>query len=134
MRNAVFPEMIFLSAELTTNTKDENNKATASLKRYLKDNDRTFGEYLGCYKGSLETSFGVLVSTDEDKQFLLDAAKVFGQESILFIDKSRQGMLQFTSGQREKIGQLKLIPQKTALELDNYTQCKKTGNYFTFKG
>ena len=131
--NAVKTPMIFISAELTTNTKLENDVATATLKRYLKDNGKTFGTYQGRYKGANEVSFGVF-ATEKDTEFFLDAAKVFGQDSVLKLDASREGELIFSSGQVEPIGKMQSITEAEALKQDNFTKCITTGNYFNFRG
>lgn len=133
MREVVFPSMVFLSAELSTVDYKENDTNTRSLANYLKDQGEVYGRFLGVYKNSQEKSFGVLVEDEEHIKRLLDLAKVFNQESILVLDKSRNGELRYSSGQVEKIGSLKYISRKEALVSENYTKCLNTGNYFTFK-
>lgn len=132
MREAAFTPIVFLSAELKGNTKLQNEINTATLKRYLKENDKSFGEYLSSYNNTKEINLGVLVANDNDVQFLQDIAKVYSQDSILYINESREGLLKFSNGQDERVGTLVNISKREALVTENYTNFDD--KYWTFRG
>ena len=83
----------------------------------------------GCYKNETEKS--VLVDARHEKS-VLELAKEFGQESILFVDRKNNAYLIYLAdGNTEKLkGKFQEVTKQIALSLDAYTKCCKTGKYY----
>jgi len=83
----------------------------------------------GCYKGKLEDSF-ILGAKHEN--FIMETAKEYNQESVLFVNELGQASLIFLKDNKTtKLGQFKEVD--TIEGLDNYTYDSTTNKYYTVK-
>ena len=126
-------QLVFISAELSTRSKMENANATRQLKNLMRLNNLSFTEYLGCYKGSKEVSFAVVVTSKNDMLKMQYLKNLFNQESILIVTNKGEGILQYSDDLLTKIGNMVYITGSEAMDLDAWSMNKKTGQYITFK-
>ena len=113
---------VFISAELSTKTNEENKVNTAILRGTLKIEGYVFQEIIGVYKGSEEVSFMVEAKNDE----VIDKLKklAFGnykQESIGILSEDSSFLLEYSSGKLQSLGYLQHVPSKRVEELDSYS-------------
>lgn len=123
--NTFIPFAIF-SAELAGESQKLNEARHAFLVRQLDNSGQAIDDSLqGCYKGSRERSVLVLLPLGEDSwQFtqVMNLAKAFQQESVLFVDANRAASLHYTDGRVEFIGQWTAITADDSLWFDSYTE------------
>ena len=126
-------QVVILSAELDGLSPVENSHRTRILRHCIEDCRLSFSEAQGVYKGGSETSFVVLVDSDDEIQALKDLAfKNFGQESVLYQDANQETYLIFADNSTERLGRLQQTSKEVATSLDNYTILN--GSYYaTFK-
>jgi hypothetical protein len=79
----------------------------------------------GMYKGEKETSY--LVDADFEN-VAVKLAEEYNQESILYVDETRDAFLLFKSGERQKLGKWQEI--KNIAGLDAYTIDISTGRVY----
>ncbi|QYW05808.1 hypothetical protein [Vibrio phage vB_VpaP_G1] len=77
---------VILSACLSSNTDEENDKASYNLNAFLKARGFIYDAVEGVYEGGKEDSFVVMCQSVRDMDTLLDQAKRSGQECILVCD------------------------------------------------
>lgn len=128
------PKIVILSAELSTETEFFNQLRTDRLINMIRDLNLPFGVVEGYYKGNKENSVLVQVKNELDVETLLDFAKNFKQESILYSDENRESCLYFCESGLEKpemIGKLQAVGELDAKAQDNYTYVN--GAYYICK-
>lgn len=119
-------EFIILSAELSTLGHKENNERSFRLFNCLKDLNINFKPVEGCYKGSSEISFLVIVKDEAEIEAIKDLGlKSFEQDSILFRDFKGNTELHFGSGAVESLGKFKKVPRHEAVHEDAFTIINK---------
>ncbi len=118
----IFQQVLILSAELNTRTKEENDRVTSNLETSLNECNISFNKAIGYYKGSEETSFVCLPKNEQEVEVLKDFAfKSFKQESVLFQDSNGQSYLIFENDEEETIGKLRQVNSKLIEQLESYT-------------
>lgn len=116
------PEFIILSAELSNLTELENLRRTANLRSCLNDLKLSYKEVDGCYKGSTENSFMVIIPDEATFEVVRDLAlKSFNQESILFRDYAGKARLEYQNGDTIELGSFKEVSKEQATSEDAYT-------------
>ena len=118
----LYTKSVFLSAELSSNNKEENKVNTAILRGTLKLEGYTFQEILGVYKGSSEVSFMIEAINDKVIEKLKKLA--FGnykQDSIGILSEDSSFLLEYSSGKVESLGYLQHVLSKRVEELDSYS-------------
>lgn len=116
---------VFISAELSTLSRETNQIRTDSLSNIL--DGMTLAGFLvervnGVYQGSSEVSFRVTCPESElfDVGFFRNLARNLGQESILWVKEDGNSFLDFIqSGDMLHLGKMKRI--KSARGLMNYS-------------
>lgn len=121
--------MVIISAELSTNSKYWNRVNTDDLRMRLKmgslGKSYQFIEAKGVYKGTKEKSFIVKVENQYDLIWVTNLAKMFNQESILYVDSRNNASLYYIESKtREKLGIFHKVPKSVADTLDAYTMTK----------
>ena len=113
---------VFISAERSNLTKEENRDRTNSLSTILRGlllvEGMTIELVQGYYKGTKEVSFKV--TGDINEAFFKVLSDKFDQESILFLDRDDNAILWFTESKTmEPIG--RMIETNSTEGLDNYS-------------
>jgi len=125
----IMSQVIILSAEKSDLPSYENEKRTSNLRKCLEDCNFYFSEAQGFYKGSIETSFVVIVRDSVELEALKSFAFLnFKQESILHQDSNGLSWLIYSDGKEEKLGKLKKVSEVDAKNKNNYT--KLNGQYY----
>ena len=123
-------QAVILSAELDTNTQEENTLATSTLESVLQDIDIPFNTATGVYNGREEKAFVVIVQDQLEIDALKDFAfKNFKQESILLQDSNQEAHLIFNDGNTIQLGVLQRVEKEVAQQKENYTILN--GEYYT---
>jgi hypothetical protein len=128
------PKIVILSAELSTETEFFNLLRTNRLLNMIRDINLPFGVVEGYYKGVKENSVLVEIKNELDVETLLDFAKNFNQESILYSDENRESCLYICDNgleNPEMIGKLQAVSELEAKKLDSYTYVN--GAYYICK-
>lgn len=125
---------IFVSGELSSLSKLDNNERTNKLRSILLIGGYNFKPIKGYYKGISEESFAIEVNTKELKE-LKKIAKSFNQESILVINnKTLKASLVFLQDDtRVKLGIFHEVDKNTAMSYDNYSFYPEKQKYFITK-
>lgn len=92
-------------------------------------------EVKGCYKGELENSY-VILADETTRKAVLALAKVYAQESVLYLDATRNATLLRPAcfSPPKYIGQFISVPKVVALEQENYTYDPNTDKYYIIRG
>ena len=115
-------QVIILSAELSSNNKEENLRRTRLLGDILKDLKLSHSPSTGVYNGVSENSYVAIVKNQEEINTLKDIAfKNFNQESILHQDANQESYLLFNNGDSKRVGRLEEVNPKEIERLENYT-------------
>lgn len=124
--------VVILSAELSNSNAIINKQKTSSLKGLLERSGLPFKPVEGCYKDSKEVSFVVEVENRDEIRLVQDFSKLYGQESFLLIDESRDVTLIFNADESENrsLGKFVAVGKAEALVEDSYTYCVETDTYF----
>ena len=115
-------QSVFISAELSTLSIEQNKRRTESLNRVmqgLKLAGLTVDEVQGVYKGTSEKSFRVTTSNDElfNVSFIRGLARRLEQESILWVKDDGKSFLDFIqSGDMVHIGTMREVESVQGLE------------------
>lgn len=130
------PAICILSAWTGIDDHSYNAERHKRLDHVLKMFGYPHKSVIGQYKGSVEASFLVVLSSEiheqaEQIEELLSIAKDFEQESVLVSDRYRMCKLLYTDGDSAEIGQLREVSRKQASELDNWTYCPKMDTFFS---
>lgn len=121
-------EFIILSAELDTMSPRNNYQRTELLDSMLQELKFPYKQIQGCYKGSTEQSFMVIVKNEIEYEVVKDFAfKSFNQESILFRDYKGEASLLYQNGKTEVLGKFKQVDDVS--NLDAYSVVN--GEYWT---
>lgn len=119
---ALLPRMVFLSAELTTQSDLHNDMASTMLETTLMARDYHFIKAIGCYKEATERSFGVICERPWTMGVLRLLAKDLGQESIMVREPDGSCWLVYCHGTKEEyIGQWQEISKDRSRGLSGYT-------------
>lgn len=122
-------QVVILSAELSTKRFESNRQRTETLEGMLNDCNFRFKKALGCYKGSSEDSFVVVLRDAQELETLKDFAFTnFEQESILYQDANQEAYLVFANGKTEQLGRLEQVDKKEATSQEAFTVMG--GNYY----
>jgi hypothetical protein len=122
MRQIQFDRVLILSAELATNSTEENMRLTENLKGCLDDLDIEYKQGIGVYKYSVESSFIVLPKCDTEEQAILALAfDSFKQESVLSQGVDGESSLIYSNWHHEHLGKLRETPKILAQKQDSYT-------------
>lgn len=85
----------------------------------------------GHYKGEQEQAWLVCLSGQEDRRKLVELAREYKQESVLFSGIDRTSVLYFVGdGHEEIVGVLTEVHESIAKEKDAYTFDPQSGKYF----
>lgn len=117
---------IFMSAELSTLSHEENTRRTALLMRDLFELTSRFMRVDGAYNGVKERSFMI----DDDAMSIyqaLEFASKYGQESILHVNDLGEGRLWFTGdeapvtldGKFQSLGEVPEVMPLNYTKIDN---------------
>jgi len=120
-----------MSAELATNTPEENHRRSVLLEYIFHDLDAKFEKVEGYYKGIKEVSYMVFLNIPQGittEVFALIAFNKFNQESILHRGTDNVATLIYHD-HSEIIGKCVEINAKLANELENFTRFPKTNRY-----
>lgn len=130
---ARYTDLIIMSAELSTLSKEENAKRTKQLDHMLTVQGITHSKVLGMYNGSQETSFMVLITSSDVRDFVINLGKFFEQESILDRDSENNARLIFLDNSRPplNLGKLVQVSQAEAFSTGSYTYEPIKGQYYT---
>lgn len=123
-------EFTIISAELSTASDAENIARTETLRLNLKLSGYKFKEVLGIYKNSREVSFVVICDRGNELATLLDFARDFNQECILFVDQKRKATLIYDQYNQTVIGTFKACSAKEAVKLDASTYCAELDQWY----
>ena len=108
----------FISAERAGLPREENNKRTENLRRYLLRGGLEFVDVCGVYCDVAEMSFRISGRVPEAQAI----AEYFEQESYLFVDESDQAYLIYTeSGKTEHIGTFRQVHESEARKHAGYS-------------
>lgn len=119
----IMSRIVILSAELESNTTEENNRRTSNLEKCLDECNFYYGKAQGFYKGNLENSFVVVIRDNVELEALKSFAFLnFKQESILHQDSNGLSWLIYSDGREKKLGKLQRVDEKTAKSKNNYTK------------
>ena len=137
-KKQAFPEFVLISAcKGYDYIHDSDN--TKELIDKLNNNEFNFKQVTGCYNNIKELSFYVTIgdgswTRETDLKKLLEYAKLYNQESILYVNSDRQAKLIFTNGETINIGIFKQVPKTFALQHVAYTyDIANNGYYVTTK-
>jgi hypothetical protein len=124
-------QVVILSAEKAEHTPEVNKQRTKSLKGCLQDCNISFNEAIGVFEhGAPEASLVAIVNDDAEYQAVIDFAfKNFDQDAVLHQDANQEGYLVYPDGKLERLGRLREVSKKVALEKGSYTLLN--GTYFT---
>jgi len=115
-------QVIILSAELSDLSNEENKSRTLTLDSWLRDLGLNFTQVQGCYKGSSEESFLVVIRESDCIETLKGFAfKQFNQDSVLYQDTSGLCYLEYENGISNKIGRFEQVNPNYIKTLDAYT-------------
>jgi molybdopterin-guanine dinucleotide biosynthesis protein A len=107
-------QYFIFSGEYYKNTDAENATATQIISQGLKAAGIPFKEAVGAYKGVKEFSFVVPARFESQ---VLEIARAFNQESVLFIDSMSNASLQYLDGDKiERIGRFTQVNSPQGLE------------------
>lgn len=128
-----YTDLIIMSAELSTLSKEENIKRTKQLDHMLTVQGITHSKVLGMYNGYQETSFMVLITSSDVREFVINLGKFFEQESILDRDSENNAHLVFLDNSRPpmNLGKLVQVSQSEAFTNGSYTYEPTKGQYYT---
>ena len=124
------PQIVILSAELSENTKDQNEHLTAKLACALGDMNMPFKSVQGMYKGHKENSFLVIVRDFKEISLMNNLAWAYHQESILYCDQDRNAFLVYCDGTpADALGVFQKVDSVEGLDAytidgDEYWTCK----------
>lgn len=121
-------QAIILSAELSTLGTSENIMRSFDLMQWLELSGFKFGQSKGCYKGTTERSYVVLVNTQDDINRLQSIAAKYNQDSILLKDANGLAHLMYGNGTEEVLGRMVGVNKSEALKQDAWTELN--GQYF----
>ena len=130
--------LVFLTSELTTNSKEENRKAFKEICHFLKNYDYNFQIVQGVYKGNSEPCLMVGIGDNIGNNLTADihtsanVASIYGQESILLVNRDNSSELLYPStNKREYLGKMRQVSEYTIKNnnIDAYTIIN--GNYYT---
>lgn len=115
-------QVVILSATKDNDSIENTNFRTKTLKNVLTDINLAFAEATGVYKGKTETSFVVVVNSQDDIENLKSLAfNSFQQESILVQDSNQEAFLVFNNNKTLNLGRLEAVTPDQAKKLDSYT-------------
>ena len=128
------PEFVLISACNGVDCIHDTDN-TYELIDKLKYNEFNFKQVTGCYNNTKELSFYVTIgdgswSRETDLKKLLEYAKFYNQESILYVDSDRQAKLIFATGETINIGTFKQVPKAFALQHIAYTHDLEHNGYY----
>ena len=133
MRQTVFANTVILSAELDKLQTFENRLRTESLGNDLKALNFEHTRCQGKYKGKFEESYVVIVNDAQDLSTLLSLSDQYGQECLLYVNKSREAFYANIKGQREKLGYLLPVNEVDAKKSEGFTYVPSLDQYYTVK-
>ena len=114
--------VVILSAELTSESYVVNGVRSKALTKLLRDNGIKFGTGTGHYRGTTETSFVCLPTSNDQVTILRNLAFIdFNQESILIQDSYGISRLEYENGRTRILGRLQEYPIDQQEYRDNYT-------------
>lgn len=125
-------QFFIFSAELSTNTDEQNHKNNMCLIAALKSLKIPFKSLEGMYQGTIEKSY-LVEAKHED--LILAFAEVYDQESILFVDALSNASLIYLGRDNPevKLGKFKQVAYLEALGRENYTRDVYNNTYWTVK-
>ena len=127
----ILPQLLFLSAESTLNSREENLRATQRLMLRLDEAGYRYKRVKGVYKDSIEDSFCIVLDNANqvsDLNFI--AFSNFNQESTLYVDANRKAQLQFSSGDIQELGSFKAIEKSEVKNHSSYTYDVTLDQYY----
>jgi hypothetical protein len=114
-----FDRLVIVSAELSDLSSLANDRRTSNLRDCLGELGLGFSRSLGVYKGKIEQSFVVRVTSDSEHELLKDMAlKSFEQECILYRDSHGKAYLQYENTE-VLLGELRNVKKENAHLLTN---------------
>ncbi len=121
---------IFISAERSELTTEENAERTEVLDNVLTELEFNFESVFGKYEGKNEASF--VVYTISRIPELMQLMKRFEQDSILVVDNNSSGMLIMSSGALKNLeGRFVKVDSSRVADLSAYS--KIDGQYYAFQ-
>jgi len=126
-------QVIILSAEKDSISKEENQKRTDILKGCLSDCNLRFDEGTGVFNnGPEEKSLVVIVNDEDEIQAVKDFAfQNFNQDAIVLQDVNQEAHLINNDGTELALGRLELVSKAFAIDKGNYTLLN--GKYYATK-
>ena len=89
MKQTTFEPFIIFSAERGFCTTQENKLNSMSVLKFLQENGFEHMTGSGVYKGVKEMSFLALIHNDSDREEILELAKLYNQDCVLYCDEYR---------------------------------------------
>lgn len=113
---------VIMSASVSTLPDEVNMSQSFALKVSLEHVALPFKKVLGSYKGVTEASVVIPLSPwSPELPIILQLARDFHQESVLYLDETRRASLLFGNGQSIPIGHFHTVSKAVAMASDAYT-------------
>lgn len=117
-----FSPVIVFSAWRALASESENRAAVEYVKSALDSRGIEYKSAQGCYKGQTEPAI-VVIDTENTREVAQNFARLFKQESLLFVDANRAARLETPDGELlETLGRLRAVPEHVAKGRDAWTR------------
>jgi hypothetical protein len=122
-------EQFFIFSVYQSNkSRTDNEKESNFIFWKLSNAGIPFKQVDGCYLGEREESF--LVPAKYEKE-IMEIAKAYNQESVLFVDSKRRGHLIYLEDNKTiNLGTLQKVSDEQASNLEAYTYDPTTKSYW----
>jgi hypothetical protein len=136
MRDTILDKFVVITANLPTVSKVESNSRMDLLETVLSKS--VFKDRYKLIEVSDflidETAFMVVVYNFDEVRELIDVAKDYNQDSVLYVDSNRNCFLLGTDGANLPMGTLKAATKSQALEYNSYIFDSSTNQYYLVTG
>lgn len=118
----IFKPVIVFSAWRAHVSDDVNRHSVAYVKSALDARGIAYQSAQGCYKGQTEPAI-VVIDTENTREVAQNFARLFKQESLLFVDANRAARLESPDGELlADLGRLRAVPEHVAKGRDAWTR------------
>ena len=119
--NILKPAIVF-SAWRADKPVQVNRDSVAYVKSALDSRGIEYKSAQGCYKGQTEPAI-VVIDTDSTRATVQGFARLFEQESLLYVDANRAARLESPDGELiASLGRLRAVPEHVAKGRDAWTR------------
>jgi len=131
MRDQHTQPAYIISASHVEDSQKQNDEATSLLELGLTRHKIPHKPVRGHYLGADEDSFLCVPRNDDDERLLLSFARIYCQESVLYLDEDRNATLFFTVGNdRINLGKFRETSRLNAAESEGWTFDPSTNTYY----